>query len=237
MVQQVASQMKPIFSEYGWPETIVSDNSPCYSAETSTKLMTDYSVNHIKSSPHYMQSNDLAEKCVQIVKNLFYKAQEEGTDLYKSLMMYRNTPLSNTLQSPMQIMQSQTARTQLPMSSAARAQQVLGSEQLRVNSKNKHLPTYDFHIGQSVMYLNPANKRWYPTIITSLYQEPISYKIRTGDGVIYRKSQNHLKWYQRNEEVNNCNTQTLRSDLKQSNSNNIQVRPKCKVKSLVKLNL
>ena len=91
--QQVANQMKLIFSEYAWLETIVSDNRPCYSAETFTKLMTDYSVNHITSSPHYLQSNGLAEKYVQIVKNLFYKAQEEGTDLYKSLMIYRNTQL------------------------------------------------------------------------------------------------------------------------------------------------
>ena len=30
--QQVVSQMKLIFLEYGWPETIVSDNGPCYSA-------------------------------------------------------------------------------------------------------------------------------------------------------------------------------------------------------------
>ena len=104
--QQVASQMKLIFSEYGWPETIASENSPCYSAETFTKLMTDYSVNHITSSPHYLQSNSLAEKYVQIVKNLFYKAQEKGTDPYKCLMVYRNTPLSNKYQSPMQILQS-----------------------------------------------------------------------------------------------------------------------------------
>ena len=53
MAQQVSSQMKLIFSEYDWPETIISDNGPCYSAETFTKLMTDYSVNHIASSPHY----------------------------------------------------------------------------------------------------------------------------------------------------------------------------------------
>ena len=88
MAQQVASQMKLIFSEYGWPETIVSDNSPCYSAETFTKQMTDYSVNHITNSPHYSQLNGLAEKYVQIVKNLFYRAKEEDTDLYKSLMIY-----------------------------------------------------------------------------------------------------------------------------------------------------
>ena len=78
-----------------------------------SKLMTDYSVNHITSSPHYPQSNGLAEKYVHTVKNLFYKAQEEGTDLYKGSMIYRNTPLSNRLQSPMQILQSWTTRTQI----------------------------------------------------------------------------------------------------------------------------
>ena len=191
--QQVVSQMKLIFSEYSWPETIVSDNGPCYSAETFTKLMTDYSVNNIASSPHYPQSNGLAEKYVQIVKNLFYKAQEEGTDLYKSLMIYRNTPLSNKLQSPMQIVQSWTARTQLPMSNVARTQHGLGSEQLSMKSKNEYLPTHNFHIGQSVMYLNPVNRRWYPATITSLCQEPRGYKIRTEDSIIYRKTQNHLK--------------------------------------------
>ena len=104
--QHVAGQMKLVFSEYGWPETIISNNGPCYSAEAFTKLMKEYSLNHITSSPHYLQSNGLLEKYVQIVKNLFQEVQKEGTDLYKSLMIYRNTPLSSYLQSPMQILQS-----------------------------------------------------------------------------------------------------------------------------------
>ena len=81
MAQQVTSHMKVIFSEYGWPETIVSDNSPCYSAESFSKVMTEYNVNHITISQDYPQSNGLVEKYVQIVKDLFYKAKEEGTDL------------------------------------------------------------------------------------------------------------------------------------------------------------
>ena len=84
--QHVTSQMKLVFSEYGWPENIISNNEPCYSAEAFHKLMKDYSINHITNSHHYLQSSGLAEKYVQIVKNLLYKAQEEGTDLYKSLM-------------------------------------------------------------------------------------------------------------------------------------------------------
>ena len=73
--QQVASQFKLICSEYGWPETIVSDNGQCYTSEIFTYLMSEYNINHITSSPHYPQSNGLAEKYVQIVKNLFYKAK------------------------------------------------------------------------------------------------------------------------------------------------------------------
>ena len=74
------------------------------------------------------------------------------------------------------------------MSTAARIQQGLGSEQLRVSNKQEHLPTHDFYMGQSVMYLNPTNKRWYPATIMSLCQEPQRYKIKTDDGTIYRKN-------------------------------------------------
>ena len=119
-VQHVAGHMKLVISEYGWPETIISDNRPCYSAEAFTKLIKEYSVNHTTSSPHYPQSNGLAEKYVQIVQNLFFKMQEEETYLYKILMIYRNTPLSSQLQSPMQILQTQTARSQPMMSNVAR---------------------------------------------------------------------------------------------------------------------
>ena len=37
--QQIASHFKFICSEYGWPETLVSDNGPCYTSEVFTNLM------------------------------------------------------------------------------------------------------------------------------------------------------------------------------------------------------
>ena len=118
--QHVANQYKLIFSEYGWPETLISDNGSCYSVKASTSVMNAYHVNHITSSLHYPQSNALAQKYVQIMKNLFYKAKEEGNDLFKCLMIYHNTPLIGSLQSPMQILQSRSIRSDLPMPNAAR---------------------------------------------------------------------------------------------------------------------
>ena len=113
--QYIADHFRLIFSEYSWPDTLVGDNGPCYVAKTFTTLMKEYAVNHITSSPHYPQSNGLAEKFVQIVKNLFYKAKDEGTDIYKCLMIYHNTPLASTSKSPMQMLQQRSTRSQLPV--------------------------------------------------------------------------------------------------------------------------
>ena len=52
----IANQCKLIFSEYGWPETLVSDNGPCSTAEVFINLMRGYNVHYITSSPHYPQS-------------------------------------------------------------------------------------------------------------------------------------------------------------------------------------
>ena len=116
--QNVIGHLKVIFSEYGWPDTIVSDNGLCYTTEAFTKTMQEYRVNHITSSPHYPQSNGLVEKFVQTVKSLFYKAREEDADLYKALMIYHNTPLTSNMQSLMQILQNRTVRSQLPVSNS-----------------------------------------------------------------------------------------------------------------------
>ena len=51
--QHIASHFKLICSEYGWPETLVSDNGLCYTSEIFTNLMKRYDVNHITSSPHF----------------------------------------------------------------------------------------------------------------------------------------------------------------------------------------
>ena len=117
--QHIAEHFRLIFSEYGWPDTLVSDNGLCYVAKMFTSLIKEYAVNHITSSPHYPQSNGLAEKFVQIVNNLFHKVKDEGTDIYKCLMIYCNMPLASMSKSPMQMLQQRSARSQLLMSNAA----------------------------------------------------------------------------------------------------------------------
>ena len=192
--QHIAEHFRLIFSEYGWPGTLVSDNGPCYVAKTFTSLMKEYAVNHITSSPHYPQSNGLAEKFVQIGKNLFHKAKDEATDIYKCLMIYCNMPLASMSKSPMQMLQQRSARSQLMMSNAAQRQLGIAAEQT-LTYKNQHLPSHDLYIGQEVMCQDPNTLRWFPATIKALRPEPRSYQIETPKGVTYRRTLNHLKPY------------------------------------------
>ena len=147
------------------------------------------------------------------------------------------------------ILQSKSARSDLPMSNMARHQLGLNPEQLRSKYKNDHLPSHDLHLGQPVMYQDSTNKWWFPATITNICSEPWSYKIITKEGVTYRKTQSHLKPYDSQSkksedehyELQSRNMQTLNFFCKQYKTadNLIQSywRPKRDIKPPVKLDL
>ena len=178
------------------------------------------------------------EKFVQIVKNLFHKAKEEGADIDKYLMIYHNTPLASTSKSPMQMLQQRLARSQLPMSNVARRR--LGNFAEQQSHKNQHLPSDDFHIGQDVMCQGPITKRWFPSKIKALCPELRSYQIEKLEGITYRRTQNHLrpfKPYQKTQKNKQYREQCHKRTLIQLDSANTSQCPKRHVKAPVKLNL
>ena len=94
------------------------------------------------------------------------------------------------------------------MSNAARRR--LGFVAEQQSSKNQHLPSHDFHIGQDVMCQSPITKRWFPATVKALCPEPRSYQIETPEGITYRRTQNHLKQFKPCQ-----NTQTKEQHQKQ----------------------
>ena len=102
---------------------------------------------------------DLLKNYVQIVKSLFSKAKEEGKDLFKSLMIYCNTALRGSMESLMQILQSRSARSDLPMSKPASQQLGLQPEKLRTVNKNEHLPSHYLYISQDVMFQDATSNQ------------------------------------------------------------------------------
>ena len=102
--------LKEVFSRHGLPEILRSDNGPQYSSTEFSQFATEYSFEHIMSSPRFPQSNGQAERAVQTVKNLLKKAE----DPYLALLSYRATPLPWCGFSPAQLCMGRRIRTSIP---------------------------------------------------------------------------------------------------------------------------
>ena len=75
---RVIKELGLIFTEFGRPFILRSDNSPCYASREFHNFLSFYQVSHISSSPHYPQSNGFAEALVGIAKKLMEKAVKDG---------------------------------------------------------------------------------------------------------------------------------------------------------------
>ena len=77
--RSVIDAIKDVATTHGYPEEIVADNTPFNSAECR-KFAEEHDFVINNTSPRYPKANGLAEKGVNIAKNILKKAQEEGRD-------------------------------------------------------------------------------------------------------------------------------------------------------------
>ena len=106
----VITAMKSVFSRYGIPHTVISDNGPQYDSVEIKQFASTYGFNHITSSPYYPQSNGLAERMVKTIKSLL----QETSDTYLALLSYRATPLPWCRLSPAELLMGRRLRTDVP---------------------------------------------------------------------------------------------------------------------------
>ncbi|KAF7238387.1 hypothetical protein EYD10_14900 [Varanus komodoensis] len=91
---------------------------PDLSAETSEqfrRFSTDWGFVHVASSLRHPQANGKAESAVKIVKNLFKKSKYDGSDPWKAVLHWRNTPTEGMDSSPAQRLMSRRLKTSLPV--------------------------------------------------------------------------------------------------------------------------
>ena len=97
-------ELSMIFSEYGRPYLFRSDNGPCYASQEFQFFMSEMKIEHRTSSPHYPQSNGLAESMVKISKSLIEKAILNSKPWNFYLDEQKSTPISSTIPSPAKIL-------------------------------------------------------------------------------------------------------------------------------------
>ena len=64
---RVIKILKNMFSRYGVPDQIISDNGPQFASAEFAKFGKQWGFNHVTSSPRYPQSNGKAENAEKTV--------------------------------------------------------------------------------------------------------------------------------------------------------------------------
>nr|XP_047131896.1 uncharacterized protein K02A2.6-like [Hydra vulgaris] len=109
----VIQACKESFSRNGIPEDLVSDIGTQYSSKVFRQFSQQWQFKHITSSPHYAQPNSLAEATVKSVKMLIKKCYMSNKDIYKGILILRNTPIKCGL-SPAELLHGRQLRDNLP---------------------------------------------------------------------------------------------------------------------------
>ena len=96
--KSVITKLQLAFSQFGVPETIVTDNCTCFVSEEFKYFLMSNGIKHYTSSPYHPASNGLAECAVQIIKCGLRKEMVGDIDerLSKILFNYRITPQTHT---------------------------------------------------------------------------------------------------------------------------------------------
>ena len=101
----VVHVLKSLFSRYGIPETVVSDNGPQYSSQEFAQFARAYNFSHITSSPYFPQSNGMGERTVKTMKT-------ETDDPYMAILA---TPFPWCILTPAELLMGRRLRSNLPV--------------------------------------------------------------------------------------------------------------------------
>ena len=197
--EAVITSMKAIFSRHGVPSEVFTDNGPQFSGASFARFAEEWNFVHTTSSPHYPQSNGLAEKSVQTVKRLLCKAKDSEADFYQSLLVYRTTPLECGI-SPAQLLMGRRLRSNLPIQENLLKTKEGGKVQrFKEQQKAKQKFYYDkgtqnlpeLHTGDYVRLKDKTNT-WSQkaTVINEVH--PRSYTIQTEEGAVLRQNRRDI---------------------------------------------
>ena len=106
--ETVIRKLTQLFSQYGNPKSLTTDNGPPFSSEVFAQFMNTQRVEHITSSPHYLKSNGFIERQVKTMKTALATATTSGKTLDDVLLSLRSSPIGPNLPSPREILHNRT---------------------------------------------------------------------------------------------------------------------------------
>ncbi|CAM4714446.1 unnamed protein product [Lepidochelys kempii] len=194
--ESTIQKLRGLFSRFGLPEQLLSDNRPQFVSQAFQNVMKANGVHHITSAPHHPSTNGLAERFVQTMKQALKSARGQLSiqkHLDTFLLSYRNTPHATTKASPAFLMIGRQLRTFFDLLKPSEPRQIVQRQQQE--QVIRHAPRAKdrtFSLGLPVLARNyTSGAKWVPaTVITQT--GPVSYTVWTAEDLTWRRHVDQL---------------------------------------------
>lgn len=195
--------LSDLFTKYGFPETIVSDNGTQFVSSEFRSMCEEYGITHLRTAPYHPQSNGQAERFVDTFKRGFAKLKGEGKPTERALEVflhtYRATP-SETLngRSPAELFLGRKLRTRLSLLHPKTGSSPDCRADLRTKMESqfnlKHgSRSRDFHVGDRVIVKVYRGNNWSwknGTLVAKIGRVLWNVDI---DGKVQKRHENQMK--------------------------------------------
>ena len=198
-VPATIATLRRIFSSYGLPQQLVSDNGPQFTSEEFCTFLKENGVKHIRCSPYHPSSNGLAERFVQTFK----QAMKAGTNSNRSfqhrlanfLFRYRTTPHATTNRAPCMMFLNRSLRSRFDLLKPNPKERVMEKQAEQARHHDPHSTSREMIVGQNVMARNFCQgEKWIPGVIVKRLG-PLTYLIELKQGLRWKRHIDHLrKW-------------------------------------------
>ena len=150
--------LRQVFSVFGLPEQLVSDNGPQFISQEFSTFLRNNGIKHFKSAPYHPSTNGAVERLVQTFKSSLKKGKSEGHSsqytLSNFLLFYRATPHATTGRAPCELMLRRPLRTILDLIKPNTGTKVSQQQGQQKYNHDTHSRGRQFDVGQQVMARN-----------------------------------------------------------------------------------
>ncbi|KAL0198627.1 hypothetical protein M9458_007167 [Cirrhinus mrigala] len=193
--EKTIEELRSVFSRFGIPQQLVSDNGPQFVSEEFQSFLRLNGIQHIRSAPYHPSTNGLAERFIQTLKKALKTSQGKGSlnqRLNTFLLSYRNTPHAVTKVSPAAALLKRQLRSRLDLLRPTGTKQIVLSQQQKQVERRCKAKFRSFNRGDSVLARNNGKgAKWVPATILA-QTGPVSYIVETKGNQTWRRHVDQL---------------------------------------------
>ena len=191
--------LKHLFSLYGLPEQVVTDNGPQFVSSEFASFLSSRGIKHFRSAPYHPATNGAVERMVKTFKQAMKIGKREREPaletLERFLFMYRSTPHAVTGVTPAELFLKRPLRTRLDLLKPDVGQTVNRSQARQKYYHDRRAGAGKiFEVGQSVLARDyrSGKPQWLRGYVSQVLGSH-SYLISMSDGSRARRHADQLK--------------------------------------------